>query len=110
MINKDRDDTTFIDKYENEYDFNFKDGFTLKPTASKEAIKSLLLYKIKDKDILDYKDILASYLVKEFKKTDCFKLKNEEEREEIIQYLLDNPEKEEVHINYTDENGNDIFI
>ena len=85
MINKDRDDTTFIDKYENEYDFNFKDGFTLKATASKEAIKSLLLYKIKDKDIIDYKDILASYLVKEFKKTDCFKLKNEEEREEIIE-------------------------
>jgi len=110
MINRDRDGTAFIDKYENEYNFNFKDGFTLKPSASKEAIKSLLLYKVKDKNILEYKDILANHLVNEFKKTDCYKSKNKSEREEIIQYLLDNPEEDEVHTNYTDENGNKIFI
>ena len=111
MIFTDRDDTAFVDKYEDEYNFNFKEGFTLKPTASKEAIKALLVYKVKDKEMFKYKDILATYLVNEFKKTDCFKSKTEKERNEIINYLSDNleiPENEEI--SYQDEDGNDITI
>ena len=82
MINLDRDDTDFVDKFRDEYNFNLKDGLTLKSMASKEAIKALLLYGVTDKAILSNKDILTNHLVNEFKKTDCYKAKSEEERKE----------------------------
>lgn len=104
--------TSFVEKYENEYNFNYKDGLTLKPTASKEAIKALLLYELSDKDFFQYKDLLVKHLVSEFKKTECYKLKSKEEQEEIIQYLLntDFENKKEDNTIYTDENGNDILV
>ncbi len=111
MINSDRSHEDFIDKYESEYNFNFTDGLTLKPTASKEAIKELLVYRSRNKDFFSYKDILANHLVNEFKKTDCYTAKTEEERKEIIEYLLDPSNIEEREdVNYTDENGSDILI
>lgn len=110
MINSDRMEPIF-EKYDKEYDFNFQEGFILKNTTSKEAIKALLIFKTTDNDILNYKDILGHHLVSEFKKTDCYKSKTEAERQEIIDYLLDSSNIEEFEEpNYTDENGNDINI
>lgn len=96
-------------RFKDDFDFSSED-IKIKPTASKEAIQSFLREEadfVEDKTILTNAEELSNYMIEEFKKTDCFKFKSEEERKEVIQYLIDNPDVEEP---IYDDNGNLINI
>ena len=94
------------DQYIDDFDINIKTGdVKLKPTASKEAIQCYLRNKydrFNAKDIVYSPTLLSNKMIEDFKKLDCYKAKSDAEREEIIQYLKDNPDIE-------DDNPN-IFI
>ena len=93
-------------QYIDDFDFDLKNKKAkLKPTASKEAIQCYLRNKydrFNAKDIVYNPTLLSNKMIEDFKKLDCYKAKSEAEREEIIQYLKDNPDIE-------DDNPN-IFI
>ena len=70
----------------------------LKPTASKEAIQFHLRYPItkeENGDVVYNPAKLSALMIEEFKKLDLYQLKTEEERQEIEQYLKDNPDIED---------------
>lgn len=71
------------------------DEVRLKATATKEAIQSYFREKAdlkQDFELVRNPDKLSDFMVEEFKKTECYSLKSEEERQEIINFLRDNPE------------------
>lgn len=103
-MNFDRNYFNF-EEYEDEYNFT-PDGVTLKPTASKEAIKALLVYRLHNVE----KDKIAEHLIIKFKETDCYKSKSEEEREEIINFLKEETIIEDDDLKFFDEKGNEINV
>lgn len=69
----------------------------LKKTAGKEAIQCQLRFSItkaKYGDIVYNPVKLSEMMIEEFKKSEIYQNKTEEERQEIIQYLKDNPDIE----------------
>ena len=77
----------------------------LEPTdnASKEAIQSLYRFNVECEDetnmvAYDAKE-LSRRMIEKFKASKCYKAKSEAERQEIIQYLKDNPDENIPGIN-----------
>lgn len=66
-----------------------------KPIAlTKEAIQAYFREKAdfkQDFELVRNPDKLSEFMIEEFKKTDCYNSKSEEERQEIIKFLQDNP-------------------
>lgn len=70
-------------------------GLEPKDNASKEAILGLYSYNIGfDEGIGEFAfdgEELSRRMIERFKNSKCYQAKSEEERAEIIQYLIDNP-------------------
>lgn len=64
-------------------------------TCSKEGLQSLYRFEVVSEDEyeIDDKQELCRRMVEKFKASKCYKYKTEEERREIIEYLLSHPER-----------------
>ncbi len=70
--------------------------------ATKEAIQGLYRFNVNARvhqKHYDEKDI-SNQMIEMFKNSKCYQAKTEEERQEIIQYLIDNPEPDNPFIDY----------
>lgn len=68
--------------------------------ASKEAIQSVYRFNVNanvHEDHYDAEDI-SNQMIEMFKNSKCYQAKTEAERQEIIQYLIDNPEPDHPFI------------
>ena len=78
-------------------------GLEPKPTASPEAIQSVLHFQVLAENIgttIEYDaEKLSNLMIERFKQSKCYKLKNEQEREIIIEYLKKNPDAKDKYKN-----------
>lgn len=70
------------------------------PNASKGVIQSIYRFNIgvEDRTIVCNPKELSKRMIEKFKASECFQSKSIEEREEIIQYLKDNPRPDDPYI------------
>lgn len=63
------------------------------PNASKEVIQSIYRFNVgaEDSTITTKPKELSKRMIERFKASECYQSKTEKERQEIIQYLQDNP-------------------
>lgn len=65
-----------------------------KANVTKEGLQSLYRYEVECEDwyVTDNKEEMCRRMVEKFKSSECYKYKTEEERQEIIEYLLNHSE------------------
>ena len=81
-------------KYYEEFDYAGNE-VVFKPTASNYALKAHFLQKAIYNHIKGDKQII-NFMIEEFKKCNIYNLKNELEKKEIIKFLKDNSNIEEI--------------
>ena len=70
------------------------DPFIPKANVTKEGLHSLYRFEVESEDnyVVDNPEELCKRMVEKFKASKCYNEKTEEERVEIIKYLLSHPE------------------
>ena len=69
-------------------------GLEPKANASKELIQSIYRFNLESEDssVLFHAKELSNRMIEKFKSSECYLLKSDAERQEIIQFLIDNPD------------------
>ena len=77
-------------------------GLEPKSTATKEAIHDLYHFLViqQDNDISYNAKEISKRMIDKFKMSKCYQVKSDDERQEIIKYLVDNPDPENPLIDY----------
>ena len=94
-------------EYENEFIVvpetpNNKLGYEPKSTASNELIQSIYRFNVKaENECLAYNaESCSNRMIEMFKASNCYKKMSEKRRQEVIQYLKDNPDVDNPLIDY----------
>ena len=77
-------------------------GYEPKPTASNELIQSIYRFNVKaENERLAYNaETCSNRMIEMFKASNCYRQMSEERRQEVIQYLKDNPDVNDPLIDY----------
>ena len=77
-------------------------GYEPKPTASNELIQSIYRFNAQvENHKIAYDGIKCSNrMIEMFKASNCYRQMSEERRQEVIQYLKDNPDVDDPSIDY----------
>ena len=78
-------------------------GLEPTPTASPEAIQSVLHFQVLAENIgttIEYEpEKLSNLMIEKFKQSKCYNLKSEQEREEVIKFLREHPDAKDRYQN-----------
>lgn len=97
------------EKYENQFEFTGTEVL-MKPNISKEAVQEFLCDKARftlTGEDFSNPDKVSTFMINEFKASKCYNKKSETDRNEIINYLKENPYFDDFSdVIFYDNNGN----
>ena len=76
------------------YDFNKDERIIPKANVTKEGLQYIYRFEVESEDnfVVDNPKEICKRMVEKFKASKCYNYKSEEERQEIIKYLMAHPE------------------
>ena len=102
------------EKYEDEFELT-QTEVIMKPNISKEAVLEFLNERAESslsKEEFSDPEIVSNFMIEEFKKSNCYNQKSEQNKNEIIKFLKENPYYFDDFSNaiFYDNNGNQVKL